>query len=150
MKSATRSPGLTPANVSSAPGLRSASCATCCDGRAGSAIRYYERAGLLPAPPRRSRQRRYTDAVFGRISLIRLALEAGFTIGETRLFLSGFSEQTPPAARWRALAVRKLEEVNALMDRARRMKLLLETSFQCRCPRLEDCEQFLRAAKRKP
>jgi len=58
-------------------------------------------------------------------------------------------EQTPPAARWRALAARKLEEVNALMDRAGRMKLLLETSFQCRCPRLEDCEQFLRSAKRK-
>jgi len=35
------------------------------------------------------------------------------------------------------------------MDRAGRMKLLLETSFQCRCPRLEDCEQFLRSAKRK-
>ena len=118
-------------------------------GLSASALRYYERAGLLPAPPRRSRQRRYTEAVFGRISLIRLALEAGFTIGETRLFLSGFSEQTPPAARWRTLAARKLQEVDALMDRARRMKLLLETSFQCHCPRLEDCEKFLRAAKRK-
>jgi MerR family transcriptional regulator, redox-sensitive transcriptional activator SoxR len=118
-------------------------------GLSTSALRYYERAGLLPAPPRRSRQRRYTEAVFGRIYLIRLALEAGFTIGETRLFLSGFSEQTPPAARWRALAARKLQEVDALMDRARRMKLLLETSFQCRCPRLEDCEQYLRSAKRQ-
>src|SRR5438477_27738 len=113
MKSATRSPGFTPANASTAPGLRSASRATCCGGRAGS------------------------------------ALAAGFTIGETRLFLSGFSEQTPPAARWRALAERKLKEVDALMDRAQRMKLLLETSFQCRCPRLEDCEKFLRSANRK-
>jgi MerR family transcriptional regulator, redox-sensitive transcriptional activator SoxR len=118
-------------------------------GVAASALRYYEKAGLLPAPPRRSRQRRYTEAVFGRIYLIRLALEAGFTIGETRMFLAGFSAQTPPAARWRALAARKLQEVDALMDRAQRMKLLLETSFQCRCPRLEDCEQFLRSAKRK-
>ncbi len=118
-------------------------------GLSASALRYYERAGLLPAPPRRSRQRRYTEAVFGRICLIRLALESGFTIGETRLFLTGFSEQTPPAARWRTLAERKLQEVDALMDRARRMKLLLESSFQCRCPRLEDCEKFLRAAKRK-
>ena len=119
-------------------------------GLSTSALRYYEKAGLLPAPPRRSRQRRYEEAVFGRIYLIRLALEAGFTVGETRLFRSGFSEQTPPAARWRALAARKLKEVDALMDRAQRMKLLLETSFQCRCPRLEDCEKFLRAAKRQP
>ena len=111
-----------------------------------STLRYYERAGLLPPPPRRSGQRRYTEAVFGRISLVRLALEAGFTVGETRVFLSGFSEDTPPAARWRALAVRKLEEVNALMDRAQRMKQLLESSFRCRCLRLEDCEKYMRSA----
>src|SRR5204862_7783365 len=99
-------------------------------GLSASALRYYERAGLLPAPPRRSRQRRYTEAVFGRISLIRLALEAGFTIGATRLFLAGFSGPTAPAARWRALAVRQLEAVNALLDRGPRMKLLPETSVQ--------------------
>src|SRR2546429_1066707 len=90
-------------------------------GLSASALRYYERAGLLPAPPRRSRQRRYTEAVFGRISLIQLALEAGFTIGETRLFLSGFSEQTPPAARWRGLPLRQLAKGNAPMDPARRV-----------------------------
>jgi MerR family transcriptional regulator, redox-sensitive transcriptional activator SoxR len=113
-------------------------------GVSASALRYYEKAGLLPPPPRRSRQRRYDGKVFGRIEIIKLALAAGFTIRETCLFLSGFSATTPPAARWRALASRKLEELSALMARARRMKLLLETSFRCRCPRLEDCEKYLR------
>jgi MerR family redox-sensitive transcriptional activator SoxR len=113
-----------------------------------STLRYYEKAGLLPAPPRRSGRRCYTGAVLGRIRLVRLALEAGFTIGETRVFLTGFSEQTPPAARWRTLAARKLQEVNALMDRAQRMKSLLETGFRCRCLRLEDCEKFLRSGRR--
>ena len=108
-----------------------------------SALRYYEKAGLLPAPPRRAGQRRYDANIFGRIELIRLALAAGFTIAETRVFLTGFSAATPPAARWRALAARKLEEVKALMARARRMQALLETSFRCRCPRLEDCERYL-------
>jgi MerR family transcriptional regulator, redox-sensitive transcriptional activator SoxR len=108
-----------------------------------SALRYYERAGLLPAPPRRSGQRRYGERIFGRIALIRLALEAGFTVSETRLFVSGFSPDTPPAARWRLLAARKLEELEAQMQRTRRMKSLLETSFRCRCPTLEDCERFL-------
>jgi DNA-binding transcriptional MerR regulator len=112
-------------------------------GVAASALRYYERAGLLPAPPRRSGQRRYGERVFGRIALIRLALAAGFTVSETRLFVSGFSPDTPPAARWRLLAARKLEELKAQMQRTRRMKSLLETSFRCRCPRLEDCERFL-------
>ena len=112
-------------------------------GLAASALRYYERAGLLPAPPRRSGQRRYGEHVFGRIALLRLALEAGFTVSETRLFVSGFSPDTPPAARWRLLAARKLVELKAQMQRARRMKSLLERSFRCRCPRLEDCERFL-------
>ena len=73
-------------------------------GLAPSAIRYYEKAGLLPAPPRRSRQRRYDENVVGRIELIRIARAAGFTIRETRLLLSGFSANVPPAERWRVLA----------------------------------------------
>jgi len=112
-------------------------------GLPASTLRFYEKAGLLPAPPRKSKQRRYSESVFGRIRIIKLALEAGFTIGETRVFLSGFSKETPPAARWRALAARKLEEVNALMERTRQMKSLLETSFHCGCPRIEDCERLI-------
>lgn len=118
-------------------------------GVAASALRYYEKSGLLPAPPRTARQRRYTEDIFGRIELIRLALDAGFTIRETRTFLAGFSADTPPAVRWRALAARKLQEVDALMERVQRMKALLETSFRCRCPSLADCEKYLRAARRR-
>jgi len=117
-------------------------------GMSASALRYYEKAGLLPAPPRRSRQRRYDESVFGRIELIRVALDAGFTIRETRTFLSGFPADTPPAARWRALAARKLPELEQAIERAQRMKLLLESSFRCRCPELADCERFLSVARR--
>jgi MerR family transcriptional regulator, redox-sensitive transcriptional activator SoxR len=108
-------------------------------GIAASALRYYEKSGLLPAPPRRSRQRRYDANVLGRIELIRIARAAGFTIRETRAFLCGFPADTPPAARWRTLAARKLVEVTELIERAQRMKSLLETSFHCRCPQLADC-----------
>ena len=110
-------------------------------GMSASALRYYEKAGLLPAPPRRSRQRRYDESVFGRIELIRVALDAGFTIRETRTFLSGFPADTPPAAR-------KLPELEQAIERAQRMKLLLESSFRCRCPELADCERFLSVARR--
>jgi MerR family transcriptional regulator, redox-sensitive transcriptional activator SoxR len=118
-------------------------------GLAASALRFYEKQGLMPVPPRKSKQRRYDETVFGRIYVIQAALEAGFTIGETRLFLSGFSRETPPAVRWRTLAARKLEEIGARIERAQRMKLLLETGFHCRCPRLEDCEKYLRVVKRQ-
>src|SRR5215469_9139841 len=49
-------------------------------GLAPSAIRYYEKAGLLPKPTRISRQRRYGAEVIGRLRLIQIAREAGFTI----------------------------------------------------------------------
>jgi MerR family redox-sensitive transcriptional activator SoxR len=118
-------------------------------GMSASALRYYEKAGLLPAPPRRSRQRRYDESVFGRLELIRLARDAGFTIRETRTLLSGFAADTPPAARWRALAARKLPELEQAIERAQRMKLLLESGFQCRCLELADCERFLSAARQR-
>ena len=118
-------------------------------GLSASALRYYERSGLLPAPPRHSRQRRYDESIFGRIELIRLARDAGFTISETRTFVSGFAAETPPAARWRVLAASKLAEIERLMERARRMKALLEASFKCRCLRLADCERYLSERRRR-
>jgi MerR family transcriptional regulator, redox-sensitive transcriptional activator SoxR len=117
-------------------------------GLSASALRYYEKVGLLPAPPRRSRQRRYDSSIFGRIELIRVAFDAGFTIRETRTFLSGFAADTPPAARWQALAARKLPEVDQAIKRAQRMKWLLESSFRCRCLELADCERYLSAKAR--
>jgi MerR family redox-sensitive transcriptional activator SoxR len=118
-------------------------------GLSASALRYYEKVGLLPAPPRRSRRRSYDERVFGRIELIRVARDAGFTIRETRTFLSGFAADTPPAERWRALAERKLPEVERAIERTQRMKWLLESSFRCRCLQLADCERYLSAARRR-
>jgi MerR family redox-sensitive transcriptional activator SoxR len=114
-------------------------------GLATSAIRYYEKVGLLPKPPRISGRRRYGREILGRIAVIRNALDASFTIAETRAFLTGFSAETKPSARWKALAARKLIEVEAAIERASRMKMLLETSFRCGCPRIEDCEQAMAA-----
>ena len=112
---------------------------------AASAIRYYENEGLLPRPPRQSGQRRYDREILGRLAVIRIALDAGFTIRETRTFLTGFDAATKPSARWRALAARKLVEVDAQMERANRMKNLLESGFRCGCPRIEDCERAIAA-----
>src|ERR1700684_744808 len=91
-------------------------------GVATSALRYYEKAGLLPAPARLSKQRRYDQQILGRIRIILLARNAGFAVTETRTFLSGFPLGTTPAARWRAMAKEKLAELDALMARVSDMK----------------------------
>jgi MerR family transcriptional regulator, redox-sensitive transcriptional activator SoxR len=116
-------------------------------GLAPSAIRYYEKAGLLPKPIRVSRQRRYGAEVIGRLRLLQVAREAGFTIAETRTFVAGFSPTTPPALRWRMLAKRKLGEIDARMRQLRRMKVLLESSFRCHCLSIEDCARILSSAR---
>src|SRR5574341_1582752 len=104
-----------------------------------SAIRYYEDIGLLPAPVRRSGQRRYDASVLDRLHMIRAAREIGFTLEEIRTLLDGFPEATPPSERWQAMASRKLPEVEALIKRARLMKRLLESGLQCDCASMEAC-----------
>jgi DNA-binding transcriptional MerR regulator len=118
-------------------------------GIAPSALRYYEKAGLLPAPPRASKRRQYDQQIIGRIRIILLAREAGFSVSETRTFLSAFPLGATPAARWRAMAQRKLIELDALIARVDKMRSLLQASFNCECRGLEDCERSM-AAKMQP
>ena len=115
-------------------------------GLAPSAIRYYEKAGLLPKPSRLGGQRRYGPEIIARLRIVQLARDAGFTIAETKTFLTGFSAGTPPAARWRKLADRKRAQIDAQMERFSRMKLLLDSSFHCGCLRIDDCERVILAA----
>jgi MerR family transcriptional regulator, redox-sensitive transcriptional activator SoxR len=110
-------------------------------GLATSAIRYYERAGLLTKPARISGQRRYEPEILGRLEMIRIARDAGFTIAETRMFLAGSLNTAKPSARWQALAARKLKEIDAAIARARRMKTILSSNFKCGCETIEDCER---------
>jgi MerR family redox-sensitive transcriptional activator SoxR len=118
-------------------------------GLAASALRYYEKAGLVPPPSRTSKRRRYDQAVLGRLQIIRLAREAGFTIRETRQFLTGFPSDLAPSARWRAMASKKLAQLKVMQLRIAQMKSILEASFTCRCLRIQDCERLMAVARRR-
>jgi len=113
---------------------------------ATSAVRYYERTGLLPKAERVSGRRVYGEEVLRRLTAIRVAREAGFTIAETRTLLGDVDEETPVSERWRELAVRKLDDVEALIERANGMKRLLEEGLACGCVSFEDCGILQRAA----
>jgi MerR family redox-sensitive transcriptional activator SoxR len=111
-------------------------------GVATSALRYYERAGLLPAPARRSGQRRYDPEIVGRVRIIQTARAAGFSIEETREFLT-LSPGETPSSRWRTLAERKQAEIDALIAQAEQMRSILKDSFPCDCPALDDCARAM-------
>lgn len=104
-----------------------------------SALRYYERIGLLPKPKRVNGRRRYGPDTIQQLTVLQFAKEAGFTIEEMQTLFHGFAPGTPPAARWRALAQQKLDELDTLMLRAQHMRKMLEAGLQCGCLRWEDC-----------
>ena len=111
-------------------------------GRSGinaSAIRYYERRGLLLAPHRAGGQRRYPADALARVLLIRFAGEMGFTLREIKVFLNGLRDDAPVGPRWKKLAHRKIQEVERSIQRARRLKSLLEHLLHCQCISLQVC-----------
>ena len=102
-----------------------------------SAIRYYESVGLLPPPRRVNGRRRYDAAVFQLLGAIQAARRAGFGIGELRVLFAQDGE--PASARVRAMAARKVAELDALIARAEERKRLLARAEGCRCVNVADC-----------
>jgi MerR family transcriptional regulator, redox-sensitive transcriptional activator SoxR len=107
-----------------------------------SAIRYYERNGLLPEPERESGQRRYTDATIRRLGTIDVAKRAGFSLAEVRTLLDSVDGGAPAHEQLRALAERKLPDVEALIRRAQEMRGWLSLATACGCETLEACALF--------
>ena len=114
-------------------------------GIASSAIRYYERQGLVPRADRRGGKRVYGEDILDRLALIRVAKAAGFRVSEIQTLLRGLGRRTPPGPRWRALADRKVAELEARAAEVERMKRVLAVVARCQCPTLEECSRASRA-----
>ena len=105
-----------------------------------SAIRYYERIGLLPPAERLSGQRRYDPTVLYRLAIIQRARQLGFTLSEIRHLFFGFRDITRPSERWRTLSQRKLAELDHLMDGIKAVRgVLKKLMTKCRCDTLDQC-----------
>ncbi|HYL62864.1 MAG TPA: MerR family transcriptional regulator [Candidatus Methylomirabilis sp.] len=113
-----------------------------------SAIRYYEKMGLLASPHRVGGQRRYPTDALDRVLLIRFAGEMGFSLGEIKLFLHDLRENVPVGPRWKKLAQRKIKEVEENIQRSLLLKSLLESLLHCRCASLQMCVQRLSLSPR--
>lgn len=104
-----------------------------------SALRYYEEAGILPPAARVGGRRRYPADTVQRLELLQFAQQAGFSLDEIKTLFYGFGSDTPLSARWRALAQKKLADLDELAERIRRMRGALDLSLKCGCVRLEEC-----------
>jgi len=119
-------------------------------GVAASALRYYERSGLIPHGERSGGKRVYDDEILDRLALIRVAKAAGFRLSEIQTLLRGFERRTPPGARWRALAARKRAELKLRLAELERARRMLGVVTRCECPTLAECSRELRERGRCP
>jgi MerR family redox-sensitive transcriptional activator SoxR len=112
-----------------------------------SAIRFYESAGLLPPALRHNGQRRFAAEVESYLSVIAFARKAGFTLAEIKVLFHGFEAGTPASRRWKSLNRQKIQDIDLLVARLKRMQGLLESSSHCRCETLQDCGRLMRSGR---
>ena len=108
-------------------------------GIAASAIRYYESVGVLPTPRRRNGRRVYDEAALDLLRAIRVAKTAGFSVTELRILFRGFTKGAPLSRMWKALAQRKLVELDVLIERDNAMKDVIRAGLECNCLTPSDC-----------
>lgn len=104
-------------------------------GLSTSALRYYEKMGLLPRAPRVGGRRRYDRHVLDRLAVVRLCQYVGLRIAEIKWLLDDVPGRPPPE-RWRVLATDRLTRVEALIAEAKAIRELLQMTLDRKCPRL--------------
>ncbi len=104
-------------------------------------IRYYEKIGMMPDPPRTaSGYRVYDETHVARLRFILRGRELGFSIEEIRGLLSLVDRGTQTCAEVQALTERHLADVRAkIADLKRIEKVLADTAAQCSGEELPEC-----------
>lgn len=103
-----------------------------------SALRFYDTIGLLPADRRVGGQRYYHPRALRRLVLIRAAQEAGLPLAEIRVLLDQRGDQ-PVQAQWRALAERRLPELDETIARLQALRQVVADCLACGCMSLTSC-----------
>jgi DNA-binding transcriptional MerR regulator len=104
-------------------------------GLATSAVRYYERRGLLRADRRESGQRRYGEAAARRLVFIGMLQDAGLTLDEIADVLGACT-----VAEWKAVARNRLDALDGEIARLQNARELLAGALLCRYDHpLDEC-----------
>jgi MerR family mercuric resistance operon transcriptional regulator len=104
-------------------------------------VRYYEKVGLLPPPPRTAGgYRSYDRAHERRLSFVLRSRELGFSLDEVRALLRLVDERDQPCAEASRLAVTHLADVRAKIADLKRMeRVLKDIVAQCGDGTRRDC-----------
>ncbi len=117
-------------------------------------VRYYERRGLLPDPPRTSAgYRLYPPEAVIRLRFIKQAQELGFSLEEIRDLLALRVDATTSCAEVQRRTQAKIQQLDARIRRLQAMRAALadlalacdQEALQGECPFLEALERRARA-----
>lgn len=104
-------------------------------------IRYYEREGLLPDPPRTDGgHRMYAEEHLKRLTFIRRSRELGFTLEEVRGLLRMVDGEHYTCVEVKSLTLEHLHDVRGkLADLKKLEKVLKQLADQCTGEETPDC-----------
>jgi MerR family redox-sensitive transcriptional activator SoxR len=110
-------------------------------GVAPSALRFYERRGLIASTRTGGNQRRYDRAVLRRIALLQAGRAAGISLVEIRDALAGLpTSRTPSRRDWERLSNRWREDLDARIETLQALRERLTTCIGCGCLSIDKCE----------
>lgn len=104
-------------------------------------IRYYEKAGLLPPPPRsQGGHRLYGQDLVKRLNFVRRSRDLGFTLEEIRELLRLVDGRKYTCAQVEALALEHVQEIRRKISDLRKLKHVLEAmASQCSGGTVPEC-----------
>jgi MerR family mercuric resistance operon transcriptional regulator len=104
-------------------------------------IRYYEKIGMLPAPPRTESGRRiYGPAESCILAFIRRSRELGFSLNEVRALLRLRAPEKASCREVREIAAHHLEDIRAKLNDLKKLeRLLARTVARCSGKAAPDC-----------
>ncbi|MDP9417385.1 MAG: redox-sensitive transcriptional activator SoxR [Actinomycetota bacterium] len=109
-------------------------------GLATSALRYYEREGLIAATRSVGGQRRFERATLRRVAFVRAAQQVGLTLDEIRAALSTLPEsRTPTKEDWRRLSRSWRRRIDDRIAALERLRDNVTSCIGCGCLSLRSC-----------
>ena len=112
-------------------------------GLAPSALRFYERRGLIASVGRRGLRRLFDASVLDRLALIVGAQRVGFTLDEIERVL----DAKPTDKKLRQELSVKIDELEAQIVKLQTMQRLLRHTVACKSPSLLECPSFIRGVR---
>jgi MerR family redox-sensitive transcriptional activator SoxR len=109
-------------------------------GVAPSALRYYERQGLIRAGRTVGNQRRYERSELRRVAFIKIAQQVGVSLDEIREALASLPEnRTPTKADWTRLSAHWRRKLDARITLMERLRDQLTGCIGCGCLSMQKC-----------